>query len=1334
MAVVALPAALALIGGAAFAWSTTAIAAGWLIGSWIYSATQGSKNEILDTGAQEMPRVNQSLRGATMQVMFGTNRVSPNIVWLNDWTTIRHETDGGGGKGGGSGMGGKGGGSSSVSYEYRYDILFHFGMTPEPYNVFGGWIGSDKLGVNTIAAIIASTGNLGGSFDQVGNTSKGTAYLNFDDSFFGPGGPTNSSIYSNWTHFETVEGVVCRWPHTVYIGFQQLSLGSTSNIPQLTFEIGPGQVDIEYEHDFIADYPNTDGLSGGSHDRNGRTDKFGQSYWTNGGDIHIMDNTADMIGVLTTTQVRQDVVDALYTEMSDSIGIFGLEPFVLYDGEYILICSGQLRTDPPLNEIRQWFMLYTPVEGDVPVFYKASWRTAVGQSYVGRFGFYDADVGADKSSDVDYILLLGSRGLTDGDSAFLMLNPPLRFEDTPPITSITWKHGEVPTVTYDFPSSVKTNFAYRNGTEGYGNFETGKFFTLPKITISEGIPLTTSAFFWLGKGVIEFNSGAVVGNKCQWIHDNYVEDYPDGVMISFDFGILRMSDEDSVIIDPNSREAVLTLGEPIVENLAFDVSMPPGDEYLDIFGDTGTSGDAYFSKPYVLKAGPFNYAIIMQMLYRDAVSSNGWREMYSRWHAWFYDGTQQKFTKKVKQTGLLYLDSDLQVSAPLNGYDDSAWQVFYDIETGAIYVHSFLGASASLTRSNYRYVSKFGNITIGGGADVLPPYIIYQILTSPIFGASVSEESIDQDSYSAALQYCEDEGIRISTTYTREQNLLTVLNDLLSLYSGFLIESGGIIKFAVAALSTDPVTNPDGSARVIDNDHLVVDEPGTPPVKISRAARQDTFNTVKINYLDRALSYRQNIYEVADEVDVDLTGRRVREYAAQFVMTEDTAARIATRALWTNLYARDVHEFTVSFKDSDLEPGDVVTLVDSFHDELSTGRDVRIVNWKETKPGRFDVKAVTEIPYYNNSEGVAFDVSSASKNRNVTDEPLPAADFRMYELPKEFNAADGRIFVGYNQLMTSMGAWLYLSADDTSYALISDTQPYIISGRLRDGLPARENGYVEQNVQFYLMPASGFASDAPTFAQTYAMDDVGQAGRALGAGIFIAGSEALAVEGLTLLGQNHYKADKVYRGWGGTAIHEHSSGAYWHKHGAGMFTQAINEDKIGTTIYYKVVPYNFRRQGFDISSIEGKSYVVQGTYWRPQVPPNMKMFVDSPVTISNSEAAMDNVHVISGGSDVTFVWPDASRLEGYGQGGNGANGYGHFADDTLDVIYRVEVLSSDLDTVVRCLTVSTGFWTYERATNSADFNEWSGNFAVKMTPHNSYGDALRSQTRIVNLF
>jgi len=1287
MAMLAIPAAFALAGGAAFAWSTTAIAAGWLIGSWIYSATQDAANQTFDPGAEEMPRINQSLRGATIQTMFGTNRVSPNIVWLNNWTTIRHETSasGGGGKGGGSGGGGKmGGGGSQVSYEYRYDILYHIGMVPEPYNIFGGWLGADRLGYDTVAAIIAGTGNTGGTFDQIGNTSKGSAFLNFDDAFFGSGGPANSSpYYDNWSHYADVTGTPVRWPNTAYVGFQQLSLGSIGQIPQLSFEIGPGKIQIDGNSEFVGVYPNSDGKNGEPRKYSMGTDIYGQDYSIIGGQCIVMSNTGEKIG-----------------EFASPLGNFMLVAPIA-GGEYILVITTNTTTT-----INQDFYYYVPVDGGVPVSAVDHVQKQFTVPPFGRFGFYCADSGGNKSPE-DFVFILGDTGGDGGSHAIGVI---------PGVGSLTDMVSGAYTASSPVPIvNLPYRFTIPDGSGSMAEMDNGYFFTLPtKQLVGPFIIEGTKICFYRNKPYMEYHKpGSGNAAICQFARDLY-ETYPDGMVVAYDHFY-------------NGEYPGEAFSGPEVINNLFEANMPLPDEYEDLFGNAGNANDSYYPQVYTEKFVEDGHIVAFFKLYRDETSSSTWTRMFARirlmsWNAWL-----QRFSYMASQAALLYTNDDLGIPPPnpVDGYRDFMLSVFRDKATNAVHVHGFMTSGGSA--KNYRYVSRFGTLTIGGGDDVYPPYIVYQILTSPVFGAQFSVSDIDQDSYSAALQYCADEEILVSTTYTRPTPVLSVINDLLALYGGFLTESGGTIRFGVVATSSDPVSNPDGSPRIIDNHHLVVDEPGSPPVTVSRAARQDTFNTVKVNYLDRSLAYRQNIYEVSDEVDVDLTGRRVKEFAPQFVMSEATAAKIADRALWANLYGRDVYDFALGFKDHDLEPGDVVTLVDSFHEDLSLGKRIRIVNWKESKPGRFQVKAVAEIPYFSTGSLPAYNAQQPAPPRGISDEALPPLDFRAYELPKEFNAANGNIFFGYNQAMTTMGARLYLSPDDITYALVKDQTPYIISGAFKDGLPA--NVDVVQYVHFYLMPGSG-----STFAQTHALDDVSQSGRAIGAGVFIAGSEALAVEGLTLMGQNHYRADKVFRGWGGTVVQAHSPGAYFHKHGGGMFTVPINEDKIGTTMFYKIVPYNFQGQGYDISSIEGKSWVVQGTYWRPQLPPRVSAYVDSPVIHSPSSPAIGRTSVVSGGCDVTFKWSDASRLEGFGHGGNGASGYGHFTDDTLDVTYRVEVLSSDMQSVVRCVTVNTGFWTYQREANSSDFGLWSGNFAVKMTPHNSYGDSLRSETCIVELF
>jgi hypothetical protein len=113
----------------------------------------------------------------------------------------------------------------------------------------------------------------------------------------------------------------------------------------------------------------------------------------------------------------------------------------------------------------------------------------------------------------------------------------------------------------------------------------------------------------------------------------------------------------------------------------------------------------------------------------------------------------------------------------------------------------------------------------------------------------------------------------------------------------------------------------------------------------------------------------------------------------------------------------------------------------------------------------------------------------------------------------------------------------------------------------------------------------------------------------------------------------------------------------------------------------------------------------------------------------------ERLDVNATGCQIDFLWSEAARLSGWGTQGYGAGGYGRFAiDDAASTQYRVEVLSNDLSTVVRCTTVSTGFYEYTVNANSEDFNGWNGDFLFKMTPFNDFGDAPRTATKRLRAF
>lgn len=633
--------------------------------------------------------------------------------------------------------------------------------------------------------------------------------------------------------------------------------------------------------------------------------------------------------------------------------------------------------------------------------------------------------------------------------------------------------------------------------------------------------------------------------------------------------------------------------------------------------------------------------------------------------------------------------------------------------------------------SSYIVNATFG-AALENSVDVTPAYVIYRILTSDMFGFStqaafgftITTDRVDATSYQAAHDYCRAQGIYISVTYDNQQNLLDIIKELLDLYQGFLTVEGGIIKFGYVDGSLAPI-------RTIDNHHLVPDEVGKPPVQTTKAALEDGYNKIQFNYLDRSIDYDQNQVEVEDPVDQDINGPRIKTYNTKFVMNGSVAMTIAKRALWANLYGTDTYAFQLGWKDADLAVGDQITLVDSFDDILKSGVTARLTKWAPVRRGVFKVEARREFPYILQDSADFTSVTSVDAGwSTLIDTPTPMQMQTAYELPREFQGSKAHVYFGYAQASRVMGAKFYLSTGG-SYVEAADVQPFILSGRIGQDLPVRNKGYVETDFQFYLFTSS-FNTSTITFCQTLAMDDVPASDRAAGAGILIVGSEAVSIENLTQLGQNHYKAKYAYRGWGGSPIAAHTSGDFFHRHGSGVFAQEISTDKIGTTFSYKIAGYDFAGRVYDVSSIAAQSYEIRGDYWLPRQQPCTRVFVDSALSWPNSTMFQGQyIAVVSGGCNVNLTWPLADNAEGYGATGYGAGTYGHFimADSTS---WRIDIASAN-GTKVSSFFVNTNAFTYNRAQNSADFSGFAHDLIYTVTPYNTYGDGPVNDVRSLSL-
>lgn len=1261
-----------------------------IIGEWLLGPDKSSTQR-----PDAMPQMNSAMRGSPIYVTFGANRVYPQLPWSKNYNAVRQQSSGkGGGKGGGSGgMGSlKGGGSAGQQYEYFWDMIFNFGMMDQPSIITQGWIGGDALDNGTVENIHDGFGALSRSYidymksQATAVPNNGTASLKFTSSFYAPGYVTGDPGLETWDYFQTQEDLACQWPSTAWIGFQQLDLGPSPAIPQLSFEFVPQNIGVAQGDGFISrSASSAPGNQGSRYTGRGLLRNTNNRFYAcdeahgGGGAAH----RATITDVLTNVQVSVSDTQ-FYSDTSDSGTWMNTIPVA--DSPYFYMFS--LHGSPTGIAFEIIMYLYQ-VNTDGTV------------SYTGKSASYDY------GSDFFGIASMNIRAIERVDNGRLMViftgSNSSSYETCvqmlpDPAAMLN------PTGTYAEQFSNKIALPFHDGSDnlaavgfcGSTRSNSGQAGIVSGSTDQENW-----ACFYVGIGEINFHIAHAPGDigYSKYIGD-LVATYPHGMMIMAK--IITASDGSIGSTDEGVNNAYFTAqdGDPLVpfvdRQKDFDGN-PTGSDSDDWFTPSGT-GFVIIFRPYSTDTFTFRYDI----LHNDGATASR-------------DDTHRLFTTLTSD--------DLGQTTPTIPY------VISPTISGAG------GMFATVDYVGGAHCPGTAQVSIlNTSVDVTPAYIIYRILTSEIFGFQtealfgyqVTADRIDQNSYDQAVEWCVANGIYVSVTYTNQDNLLNILNELVGLYGGFLTDPGGMITFGV-------VTGQDIPVRVIDNSHLVSAE-GTPPVKISKAALEDGFNRIQFNFLDRALAYNQNQVQVDDEVDQDINTIRVKTYQARFVMNGSVALNIANRALWANLYGKDTYNFTLGWKDADLSQGDLITLVDSFDPTLSGGVRTRITQWKMKGRGQYDCQGVREFPYIITAS-VDYTQTSTTDGGwgTLVQSVLPMQHQTAYELPQEFQISKAYVYFGYQQASAIMGAQLYLSTDGNNFVFTQDTQPYALSGVFNCALPDRPRGWVEQDAEFFILTKNGFNPSSPTFVQTYNLDNVTEALRAQGAGVLIVGSEAVAYQDLTLIAQNRYRAKRLFRGWGGTPISVHTLGDWFHHHAAGIFQHEIALTDIGNKIWYKIVPYNFAGDLYNVASIDARTYAIRGEYWLPRAMPRVSLFVNSTVSWTNSVAICGPyISVTSGGSDLTMKWNDAAQTEGYGAGGYGANGYGHFADDGTTTGWRIDVASKNGHNV-SSFVVNTPIFQYSRAQNSADFAGFGHDLVLKTTPFNVKGDGPTTDIRSISM-
>jgi hypothetical protein len=1301
---------------------------GWTLGSLVGGAMDPPDDQITDMGRQEFPPLSIAVRGMTVPVAFGTNRIAAKPMWQGNNETVRQETNQkSGGKGGGSG-GSKGPKQVNVTYTYKMDIAYALAMPHHPYSLVKGWIGADRISGNTISMIDANYPTDFEIYDPVEAVAGNIAVLNFDSASYFPG---NIPETEDWEPVQSSIGVNMRWPGLAWLGFDGMNLGDRPVLPQLSFELSSGSEDaFNYTNDPALEWNATTG-SAVSSTTFQHVDQYGNCWVVarQGGSYQCFDYETG--AVLTSGSVSDWIatIGAAYPNAVTGISAPGLASVYLFhmspDVDRVIMafqgnvdawCCAASFTIAEDGALTLVGALRFKVDGNV-----------FGVPYTQNYGFLHTK----RRQRSDPFLYYGSID-TGGNNTGFMTIPSVEDIEVANI------NGSMTGATLRLVNGE----AFYYGIAGTVSPE---LFTLPYGTVTDlGVAWSTK-IFW-------YTSAASANGSNTWL-TAYLASNPNGGMITHDLNPL----EDDYAPATGVTHSALSMPAPVEEGDIFiDGDGTPFTYFEDQgknYDGTGSASFYYFGPPYIEQVDTYVWLVIFIARHKtDTSYVDSSSRVKTKLRAYFWNAIEQTFTEAKYIGGELFQFSEVggSTSTILN-WNDTAF--YMDPDTNEVFLWLFM--ENGVPTADRLIKTRFGYLDRENDVDLTPPEIIKEALVSTRFGVYPGADIIDETTYVAAVSYCETNNIFVSIVYDRTEPVTRIIEDLLLVYGGYLIvdATAGKIKFGLLDKQTAPV-------RTIDNHHLIRKSENDAPVNTGKTAPQDTINLVRVVYLDRALDYQQNQVEDGDELDQDENGVRLREYTRPFVMTAATAQRMATRALWNNMYVRNIHDFHLGWKDADLEPGDLITLVDSFS---NTNEVVRINQWKEVERGLFQVSATQQFDYIPGVPGTSVtsalwniitysDINSNYTNPTSTSgptwttTPTAAIDARAYELPaRYYNGTGGKISVAWASQGQMGGATLFVSPDNVTYAAAAVKSPYPIWGRVLSGLGGDPMRPFRKNLEIALFPRSIQVINSATFWMNETLNDVSYSAMHLNTGLMWVGSEMLAYEGVTLIGQNRYRLDRVYRGWLGTRQQQHNSGALFYKHDNAVFEYDYSPAQIGTALYYKVVPFTLQGQEYEVASVNPNTYSIQGAAWAPPIPQPPRLFLPGSGDVRQT-FGMDFPIPFAGVTDITLNWDYIAKLNGFGNGGYGANpgGFGAYAVTPPGEKSRwILSVTGSGGTIVRTVAIEATSnnvpftnvvsYVYANSMNVADNGAWHNKPAFTLTAYNDYAIQPVTATTSFNL-
>ncbi|WP_174300907.1 phage tail protein [Caulobacter sp. S45] len=543
-----------------------------------------------------------------------------------------------------------------------------------------------------------------------------------------------------------------------------------------------------------------------------------------------------------------------------------------------------------------------------------------------------------------------------------------------------------------------------------------------------------------------------------------------------------------------------------------------------------------------------------------------------------------------------------------------------------------LNSSATVANHAFEVQSAIRQ-AVGGQTldDANPADIAFDLLAGvPQWPSSVLS---DLTSYAT---YCLATGLLLSPFLDAQRSGADVLSDILTASNADCVWSGGVLKIIpygdtpVSANGAEWAPDLDPLYDLTDDDFLA--QPNADPVQRDVKRGADAYNSVEVEFLDRAQAYASDIAPARDQANIDAYGLcRQDPVSLHCICDAGVAGHVAQLLVQRACHVRRTYSFQLDERYGLLDPMDLVTLTSGRLDRVL----VRLTQVKEEGDGA--ISCVAEEMLVGAAHAALYTRQSAGGYvSNFAADPGPVSVPVLINPPVGYvaqtvasvRASTGGVSaasIGYEAwaAVAGVGAnWggceVWASFDDLSYQKVGEVQ-----GRARYGVSTADFPAGSD-------PDATNALQIDLSASLAELDPATQADADGGATLSVIGGEMIAWRDAILTGPNAYTlGGYIRRGLYGTPITDHPAGSEFARIDADVFRYAYDALQAGKTLYLKFPSFNLygeALQGLDeavayqmpltpnttssVIEVQAQSIVGQGalatldTADTPQIAPN----------------------------------------------------------------------------------------------------------------------------------